>query len=155
MLLQYFARHVDQVARVIVTVGTDEVPELWGTDFPVLTQGRVDHPRHAGPMARLLSVEALTGTATSAQEAITIEVVDDDFIAGRYQVSGDAGQLTVEPSKNEPRATLTCAGISALAYGVLDPVELVTRGFGQVEGSAVGPLGALFPKRMPYLFADF
>jgi hypothetical protein len=155
LLLQYFARHVDQVARVIVTIGTDEVPELWGTDFPVLTQGRVDHPSHAGPMARLLSMAALTGTATTADEAITVEVVDDDFIAGRYQLTGEGGQLSVEPSRNEPQATLTCAGISALAYGVLDPSELVIRGFGQVDASAVGPLTALFPRRMPYLFADF
>jgi predicted N-acetyltransferase YhbS len=155
LLLQYFARHVDQVARVIVTVGTDEVPELWGTDFPVLTQGRVEHPRQAGPMARLLSMEALTGTATTADEAITVEVVDDDFLAGCYQLVGEGGQLSVEPSKNEPQATLTCAGISALGYGVLDPIEVVTRGFGRVEASAVAPLTALFPKRMPYLFADF
>jgi predicted N-acetyltransferase YhbS len=155
LLLQYFARHVDQVARVIVTIGAEEVPELWGTDFPVLTQGRVDHPRHAGPMARLLSMEALTGTATTAEEALTIEVVDDDFIAGRFQLTGEGGRLSVEPSKNEPQATVTSAGISALAYGVLDPIEVVTRGFGQVDPSAVGPLTALFPKQMPYLFADF
>ncbi|MFI7546676.1 enhanced intracellular survival protein Eis [Actinoplanes sp. NPDC049599] len=155
LLLQYFARHVDQVGRVIVTIGADEVPELWGTDFPVLTQGRVDHPSHAGPMARLLSMEALTGTVTTADESITIEVVDDDFIAGCYQLTGEGGRLSVEPSKNAPQATVTCGGISGLAYGVLDPVEVMTRGFGQVEASAVGPLTALFPKRMPYLFADF
>lgn len=155
LLLQYFARHVDQVARVIVTIGTDEVPELWGTDFPVLTQGRVDHPSHSGPMARLLSMEALTGTATAAAESITVEVVDDDFIGGRYQLTGEGGRLSVEPGKNEPQATITCAGISALAYGVLDPIEVVIRGFGQVEASAIDPLTALFPKRMPYLFADF
>ena len=155
LLLQYFARHVDQVARVIVTIGTDEVPELWGTDFPVLTQGRVDHPSHSGPMARLLSMEALTGTATASAESITVEVVDDDFIGGRYQLTGEGGRLSVEPGKNEPQATITCAGISALAYGVLDPIEVVIRGFGQVEASAIDPLTALFPKRMPYLFADF
>ncbi|GAA3914280.1 GNAT family N-acetyltransferase [Actinoplanes auranticolor] len=155
LLLQYFARHVDQVACVKLKVGTDEVPDLWGTDFAVLTEGRVAHPSSNGPMARLLSMEALTGTSTPAEQAITVEVVDDDFIAGRYQLTGEGGQLTVEPSKNEPRATLTCAGISALAYGVLDPIEVVTRGFGQVEVSAVEPLSALFPKRMPYLFADF
>ncbi len=155
LLLQYFARHVDQVGRVIVTIGTDEVPELWGTDFPVLTEGRVEQPSRSGPMGRLLSMEALSGTATSAEEAVTIEVVDDDFIAGRYQLAGEGGQLTVEQSKNEPQARLTCAGISALAYGVLDPIEVVTRGFGQVEAPAVGPLTALFPKRMPYVFADF
>lgn len=155
LLLQYFARHVDQVARVRVTIGADEVPELWGTDFAVLTQGKVAYPSNGGPMARLLSMEALTGTVTAAEESITVEVVDDDFIGGRYLLAGESGRLTVEPSKNEPQATLTCAGISALGYGVLDPIEVVTRGFGQVEPSAVGPLNALFPRRMPYLFADF
>ena len=155
LLLQYFARHVDQVARVTVTIGADEVPDLWGTDFPVLVQARVASPDNNGPMARLLSVEALTGTPTTAQQSITIEVVDDDLIGGRYQLAGDGSQLTVEPSRNEPQATLTCAGISALAYGVLDPVEVVTRGFGQVDASAVEPLTALFPKQNPYLFSDF
>jgi predicted N-acetyltransferase YhbS len=153
LLLQYFARHVDQVARVSVTVGVDEVPELWGTDLEVLTQGQVDSPNHNGPMARLLSVDALTGTPTTAREAVTVEVVEDEFVAGRYLISGDGRQLTVEPGRDEPQATLTCAGLSALAYGVLDSVEVVTRGFGQVE--AIAPLDALFPKRMPYLFSDF
>lgn len=155
LLLQFFARHVDQVARIIVTIGTDEVPELWGTDLPVLTQGRVEHPRKAGPMARLLSVDALSGTSTGSDESITVEVVDDEWIGGRYRLAGDSGRLVVEQSKDEPQATLTCAGISALAYGVLDPVEVMTRGFGQVETSAIGTLSELFPKRMPYLFADF
>ena len=155
LLLQYFARHVDQVARVIVTIGADEVPVLWGTDFAVLTQGKVAFPSNGGPMARVLSMEALIGTVTTAEESITVEVVDDDFIAGRYLLAGESGRLTVEQSKNEPQATLTCAGISALAYGVLDPIEVVTRGLGQVEPAAVGPLNALFPRRMPYLFADF
>ena len=29
LLLQFFARHIDQVARVIATVPPDETPELW------------------------------------------------------------------------------------------------------------------------------
>ena len=155
LLLQYFARHVDQVARVTVTIGADEVPELWGTDFPVLVQAKVASPDNNGPMARLLSMDALTGTPTTAQQSITIEVIDDDLIGGHYQLAGDSSRLTVEPSRNEPQATLTCAGISALAYGVLDPIEVVTRGFGQVDASAIEPLTALFPKQNPYLFSDF
>lgn len=155
LLLQYFARHVDQVARVTVTIGADEVPELWGTDFPVLVQAKVGSPDNNGPMARLLSMDALTGTPTAAQQSTTIEVVDDDLIGGRYQLAADGSRLTVEPSRNEPQARLTCAGISALAYGVLDPVEVVTRGFGQVDASAIEPLMALFPKQNPYLFSDF
>jgi predicted acetyltransferase len=155
LLLQFFARHVDQVDRIIVTVGVDEVPELWGTDLAVLTEGRVEHPRKGGPMGRLLSLEALTGTATAATGAVTVEVVDDEFIGGRYRLAAEGGRLLVEQGKDEPQATLTCAGVSALAYGVLDPVEIFTRGLGRVDAAAIEPLEALFPKRMPYLFADF
>ncbi|WP_305782574.1 GNAT family N-acetyltransferase [Symbioplanes lichenis] len=155
LLLQFFARHVDQVARVVVRLGTDEVPELWGTDFSVTTEGRVDHPRRGGPMVRLLSIDALNGLHTPAELAVTVEVIGDDLLAGRYRISGEAGTLAVGKSTDEPGATLTCAGLSALAYGVLDPVEVVIRGFGQVDAAAGEVLGALFPKRMPYLFADF
>ncbi|BCJ55093.1 hypothetical protein Asp14428_65680 [Actinoplanes sp. NBRC 14428] len=155
LLLQFFARHVDQVARIEVKIGVDEVPELWGTDFAVLTEGRVDHPRRGAPMVRLLTMEALDGLPAGADTAVTVEVVDDDLLAGRYRITGAGGALKVEAVRGEPEATLTCAGISALAYGVLDPVEVITRGFGQMGASAVEALGALFPKSMPYLFADF
>jgi hypothetical protein len=30
-----------------------------------------------------------------------------------------------------------------------------TRGLGDLTADAAGPLGDLFPKRMPYLYADF
>jgi len=155
LLLQFFARHVDQVARVRVKIGTDEVPELWGTDFAVHTEGRVEFPRRGGPMVRLLSIGALNGLQVGAEAGVTVEVVEDELLAGRYRLTGESGALTVEESTDQPQATLTCQGISALAYGVLDPVEVVTRGFGRVEAPAVEALGALFPTKMPYLFADF
>ena len=155
LLLQFFARHVDQVARVELKIGTDEVPELWGTDFAVLTEGRVGFPSKGGPMVRLLSIGALNGLRVGAEAGVTVEVVEDDLLAGRYRFVGEGGVLSVEETKDEPQATLTCQGLSALAYGVLDPVEVMTRGFGRVEAPAVEALGALFPKRMPYLFADF
>jgi len=40
-------------------------------------------------------------------------------------------------------------------YGVLDPVDVITRGLGNVTRQAVEPLRSLFPREMPYLFADF
>ncbi|AGL20055.1 enhanced intracellular survival protein Eis [Actinoplanes sp. N902-109] len=155
LLLQYLARHVDQVARVTVKISTDEVPDLWGTDFAVVTEGRTEYPRHGGPMVRLLSMAALDGLHTTADLDVTVEVTDDDLLAGRYRITGDSGTLTVEETKDAPQATLSCAGISALAYGVLDPLEVVLRGFGDIPPEAIDTLGALFPKRMPYLYADF
>jgi predicted N-acetyltransferase YhbS len=163
LLLQFFARHVDQIGRIVLTVGTEEVPELWDTDLAVVTEGRVAFPSCPGPMGRLLSVEALAGTPV-AQDGdaegraceVTVEVVEDELIGGRYRIGDDGGKLTVEhDSGRTPAATLTCAGISGLAYGVLDPVDVVARGLGTVDGPAVEPLRRLFPRAMPYLFAGF
>ena len=155
LLLQFFARHVDQVARVVLTVGTDDVPELWGTDLAVTTEGRVTHPDTPGPMARVLDLTAMAGGRAGNGEAV-VEVVDDGMTSGTWALSGADGVLGVERADGAtPVARMSVAGISGLLYGVLDPVDVVTRGFGQVEAGAVDPLRALFPREMPYLFADF
>ncbi len=155
LLLQFLARHVDQVARIVVKIGTDEVPDLWGTDFAVHTEGLTGYPRRGGPMVRLLSAGALNGLRTPADASVTVEVTGDELLAGRYRITGAGGRLEVAESGDEPAATLSCHGLSALAYGVLDPVEVVLRGFGRVEGEAAETLAALFPREMPYLFSDF
>lgn len=154
LLLQYFARHVDQVARVVIRVGSEEVPELWGTDFQVTTEGRVSFPRHGGPMVRALSMTALEGTPVGTG-AVTIEIPDDEFIGGRWRLAADDGRLTVTTDSSTPAATLTAAGFSALLYGVLDSVEVITRGLGELSNEAVTQLATLFPRQMPYIVADF
>lgn len=157
LLLQFFARHVDQVARVKLTVGTEDVPELWATDMSVVTEGRSESPSARSPMARVLDLRALSGTP-AGDGTVTVEVVDDELIGGVYRLEGDGGRLTVTKGKGDSEAAgvrLTAAGISGLAYGVLDPVDVVTRGLGRVESSAIGPLRSLFPRSMPYLFSDF
>jgi predicted acetyltransferase len=153
LLLQFFARHVDQVARVTVTISTDEVPELWGTDLAVTTEGRVNHPRKGGPMVRVLDMPALSGTPVGSGD-VTVEIPDDDLAGGVWRLSSEDGRLVVAKGST-PTATLTVGGFSALLYGVLDPVEVFTRGLGQVSPEAVAPLAALFPRQMPYLFSDF
>ena len=154
LLLQFFARHVDQVARVVFRISSDEVPELWGTDIAVTTEGRVAFPLLGGPMVRVLDMTALAGTAVGSG-AVTVEIAGDELIGGVWQLAAEDGRLVVSRGTAAPVATLTAAGFSGLLYGVLDPVEVVTRGHGEVEGAAVGELAALFPRRMPYLCADF
>lgn len=153
LLLQFFARHVDQVARVVVRLGPDEVPDLWATDFAVVTEGRVDYPRQGGPMVRVIDMEALTGSR-AGPGAVTVEIPDDDLIGGAWHLDGAGGALTVAKGTN-PSVTLTAAGFSALLYGVLDPIEVVTRGLGQIPAEAIPALTSMFPRQMPYLFADF
>jgi predicted acetyltransferase len=153
LLLQFFARHVDQVARVVVTVSTDEVPELWGTDLAVTTEGKVDHPRRGGPMVRVLDMAGLGGTPVGSG-SVTVEIVDDELVGGVWQLESDDGRLVVTKGTT-PTATMTVAGFSGLLYGVLDPVEVFTRGLGEIDPAAIDPLASLFPRQMPYLFVDF
>jgi predicted acetyltransferase len=153
LLLQYFARHVDQVERVLVTVGLEDVPELWATDLAITTKSEVTHPRSPGPMARVLDLEALSGMPVG-DAAVTVEVVDDALIQGTYRLAGEGGRLSVTKAAN-PQAILTAAGLSGLVYGVLDPIDVATRGFGRIEPDAADPLRELFPRALPYLFADF
>jgi hypothetical protein len=84
---------------------------------------------------------------------VTVRVVDD-LIGGTYRLTGENGQLAVT-STVDADTTLTAAGLSGLVYGVLDPIDVVTRGFGTVDDGAVEPLRALFPRALPYLMADF
>ncbi|MEU4243773.1 GNAT family N-acetyltransferase [Actinoplanes sp. NPDC026619] len=153
LLLQFFARHVDQVARVSVRLSTDDVPELWGVDFEVTVEGRVDNPTDNAPMVRVLDMEALSGSQAGPGE-VTVEIAGDELIGGVWQLSSSGGVLGVEKG-GTPSATLSAAGFSALLYGVLDPVEVFTRGLGEFSPEAIPTLTEMFPRQMPYLFADF
>ena len=87
---------------------------------------------------------------------MTIEIPDDELIGGVWRLDGrrrpvDGGEGAT------PCATLTAAGFSALLYGVLDPVEVVTRGLGELSprGGRPARIHAVSRAEMPYLFADF
>jgi GNAT superfamily N-acetyltransferase len=160
LLLQFFARHVDQVARVVVTLAADDMPELWLTDLPMVTEVRTSFPHSPAPVARLLSVPGLAGIDAGPGVA-TVEVVDDPLLEGRYLLDGTTGKLevaapsTTEPSAAAPVARLTAAGLSALVYGVLDPTELVMRGLGDVPADTATQLAALFDRRVPFVLTHF
>jgi predicted acetyltransferase len=155
LLLQFFARHVDQVDRVVAGIGADELPELWATDLGTVTESRTRIPHMNAPMARVLAVPPLAGTPVGPGRVV-VEVVDDPFIAGTYLLDGRGGRLEVGGDEaGVPRATVRAAGLSALVYGVLDPDDLPLRGFGAVPADAGAQLRALFPRAVPYLFADF
>jgi predicted N-acetyltransferase YhbS len=155
LLLQFFGSHAGQVEKVSVIAPPGESPELWGTDFAVETSANVAFPSSLAPMGRVLSVEGLAGMPVGSAQ-VAVEVVDDPFIAGHYELDGSSGVLDAQRATGlVPDATLTVAGLSGLVYGVLDPDELPVRGFGHAGGQAAERLRTLFPRALPYLHAHF
>ncbi|MFF5172623.1 enhanced intracellular survival protein Eis [Micromonospora sp. NPDC000089] len=155
LLLQFLARHVDQVESISFRVPADELPELWLTDLAVHVEARVARPGASAPMARLLTVDAIAGLPAGPGR-VRVELVEDRWLAGTHLLDGATGQLELtSDGPPTPTATLTAAGLSALAYGVLDPAEVHVRGLGDVPPDAAAELRRLFPRALPYLFADF
>ena len=154
VLLQFFGRHVDQVSEIEVQVPPGELPELWATDLAAVTQAVTSFPASPAPMARVLSVTALTGMP-AGRERLAVEVTGDPYMTGRYVLDGMTGSLEATQSTRAPEATLTAAGLSALVYGVLDPDDVVVRGLGQISRDASQRLRRLFIRCHPYLYARF
>jgi predicted N-acetyltransferase YhbS len=155
LLLKFFACHVDQVAEVVMAIAPDEIPELWVTDLSVHTETKVSYPVFPAPMARVLSLDALTGMPAGPGR-VGIEIIDDPFIAGRYVLDGMAGILDVGRGQvAAPTAKLTSAGLSGLVYGVLGPEDVVVRELGDIPSDASDQLRSLFPKIIPHFFSFF
>ncbi|TDC34902.1 GNAT family N-acetyltransferase [Micromonospora sp. 15K316] len=158
LVLRFFARHVDQVERVSVRLAADELPELWLTDLAVHVQARTARPGTSAPMARLLTLDALAGLPAGPGR-VRVELTGDRWLAGTHLLDGTTGSLELlggtSTAGSVPAATLTAAGLSALAYGVLDPIEVQLGGLGQVPADAAAELRRIFPRQVPYLFADF
>ena len=155
LLLQFFARHIDQVSEIRVQVGADELPELWATDMAAVSEAVTAFPDSSAPMGRVLSLTGLGGLR-AGKERVTVEVADDPFIAGRYLLDGTSGSLEVTAGvTSAAEATLSAAGLSALVYGVLDPDDLVIRGLGDVPPEAGAKLRVLFAREVPYLYSRF
>ncbi|GAA0799930.1 GNAT family N-acetyltransferase [Spirilliplanes yamanashiensis] len=145
LLLQFFARHVDQVGRVVLPLASaGEAPELWGTDLTVEVTQRVAHPTAVAPMARVLDPLGLDGMRAGEGRAVV------ELPEGRFELAGD-GVLRVRRTDRSPDATLTTQGFSALVYGVLDVAEVEVRGFG--AGSA--ELDRIFPRELPFISEAF
>jgi GNAT superfamily N-acetyltransferase len=152
LLLRFLAQHAYQVSQIVVTVAPDEYPETWATSLAVRTEAETSFPRTPALMGRLLSMDALRGIRCDGGRVV-VEVVDDELIAGRYLLDGTSGTIDVATTRSAgKKATITVAGLSGLAYGVLDPVDVVARGLGEITKGAAVELRALLPRRTPHAF---
>ncbi|MFW5713862.1 MAG: GNAT family N-acetyltransferase [Brevefilum sp.] len=149
-LLNWIARHIDQVGEVILTVRPDHNGENYYTDIRPGYQG-VFVP----PMGRVVNLKALDGISCG-EGKLTIQLSDlnCEWNNGIWQLSEKDGKLQIAQGKAAD-CKLSIQGLSALIYGVTDPNELSLRGWGNPDPGQQDVFRSLFPPAVPYLHAIY
>ncbi|HWV24704.1 MAG TPA: GNAT family N-acetyltransferase [Thermomicrobiales bacterium] len=153
-LLEWIARHTDQVQKARLRVSPTEQPEFWWYDLDDAIQA--DGEGSWGPgMARIVSLDRLTGLAAGTGD-VTLEITDPHcpWNEGIWTLRGSGGKLEIVPG-GDPVATLPIQGLNALVFNGLDPEILPFRNWGNVDDATADRLRALFPPALAWLHEHF
>jgi len=151
LLLEWIARHIDQVAQVEIQLPAFERPELWLTDL------RVKTTLDFAPMGRVLDIARLGGMHCAAG-GFTVQVSDPvcPWNEGCWRFETQDGCLLVSPAAQaDALCTLTIQAVTALVYGTLDPQDFSMRGWGEPSLELQATLRAMFPTQFAHLHEEF
>jgi predicted acetyltransferase len=156
LLLQFLARHRDQVGEIKLALPYGFNFQQWLEDVP----RRLDIGiMHLPWMVRVVdAAAALDGLPAATPGEVKLEVVDEqcDWNAGVYLLAGDGGRLRAERVGGEAPVRLDARALSALAYGTLGPEELSRRGWlSRADAATRELLGRWFPPRPLFNTVDF
>jgi hypothetical protein len=153
-LLDWIARHADQVKEARVRIPADVFPETWFRDMEAST-ATIDKENWDAPMGRIISIDGLSGIDAGDGE-VTIDVTDEHcpWNAGTWTLRGTGGTLEVSPG-GTPTASLTTQGLSALLFTGADPDMFRYRQWGELDPTTAEALRALFPPAVPFLHEEF
>ncbi|UCH79100.1 MAG: GNAT family N-acetyltransferase [Candidatus Coatesbacteria bacterium] len=156
LLLQFLARHRDQIASVELRLPCDTPFQQWLQDVSRPFQIETFHLPW---MVRVMDAPAaLAGLPAEAAGEVAVEVVDEqcDWNTGVYLLRSDGGRLAVEKIGAEPAVRMDVKALSALAYGTLPTAELARRGWlAGGEAAALELLDRWFPPRPLFNTIDF
>ena len=146
LLLDWIARHVDQAGNVQIWLPAYEQPNTWLSDIrPKL------EPVFVPPMGRVLDVAGIGGMETGPG-SFSAKISDPDcpWNNGIWKFMGDSGTLEVSLAQSAD-CNLTIQALSALVYGVNDPVDFAIRGWGDPSADMVSVMQTIFPPKLPYV----
>ena len=154
-LLDFMARHVDQVKRISMPLLPGQHPHLWATDDDQISVNSVEDHAWNAPMGRIVTIAGLNGIgAGDGTVALTVRDEHAPWNNGTWTITGAAGSLSVSPG-GEPQGEVTIHGLSALVFSGVDPAILSHRGWGTVDPEAHTPLQSIFPPVVPHLHELF
>jgi GNAT superfamily N-acetyltransferase len=146
LLLAWLARHIDQAGKVELWLPSYEQPNTWLSDIrPKL------EPVFVAPMGRVLNVSAIGGMKTG-YGSFTAQISDPHcpWNNSIWKFDGHSGNLEISTARNA-QCNLTIQGLSALVYGVSDPVDYHIRGWGDPSPEIQDTMREMFPLKLPYL----
>jgi predicted acetyltransferase len=150
LMLDWIARHIDQAEQAEIWLAGDEYPETWLSDLEMKVEVAV---RPA--MSRVLDIVKLGGMLVG-EGRFTARIVDPicPWNEGDWHFEGNESKLSVTKAATS-ECELTIQGLSALVSGVHDPQEVSLRGWGNSGNDTQSRIGAMFPKRFPYMHEMF
>ena len=150
LLLEWIARHIDQINGIEITLPPFELPETWLTELEVSTE-----TPWRTPMGRVVDV-ARIGGMHSGPGRFSARVTDPlcPWNDGWWRFKTAEGVLQVgEAAKAE--CELTIQALAALIYGTHDPGDFTIRGWGNPSPQVQEVMRGMFPPRLPYLHEFF
>jgi len=160
LLLQFVAKHTDQVNEIALGVRADEHVELW---LPNLQHHSMEPPDTFTPataMYRVVLVLGLNGLPSPLQKShgFVANILDANCSWNnrvfQFKVEDHALQVH-EIRKAEGAFDLSIQGLSALICCGYSPEDVVARGWSNVPQDAWAQLEQMFPRVVPHLHEWF
>ena len=151
LLLNWIARHIDQVEKVELTLKPNLNGETLFTDIRPEFKGRF-----LAPMARVIDLTLLNGLTIGSGEML-IRITDPDcpWNNGNWRFSNSDGHLVIQNEHRQPEFEMSIHGVSALVYGVFDPDEFLFRKWGNPNSDQQKRLRNMFPPLIPFMHAKY
>lgn len=154
-MLDFMARHVDQVKYISIPLLPGLDPQLWFTDDHDTVLLSNEERSWGAPMGRIVTLDGLNGIAVGDAEAtITVNDAQAPWNNGTWTLSGKNGELSVQQGGNAG-GEVSIAGLSAMLFSGLDPLTLPHRNWGSVNAETAEALQTLFPPATPYIHEFF
>ena len=154
-VLDFMARHVDQVKQIRMPLLPGSEPHLWFSDDGETTILSNEEFSWGAPMGRIVTLTGLQGIPVGdAKASVTVNDPQAPWNNGTWTLSGRNGELEVREG-GTPGGEVSIAGLSAMLFSGLDPEMLPLRGWGSVDAESAASLKTLFPPITPYLHELF
>jgi predicted acetyltransferase len=155
LLLQWLARHVDQIRLVRLTLPPSAYPETWLYDIGLTLKTITELYNIYDQMGRVVDVARLGGVgAGSGRFSAHLRDGQCPWNEGTFAFSAEDGRLVVAPT-TAADCDLSIQGLAALLYGGYDPADFPFRGWGDPSPDTQAAMRSVFPPALPFLFENF